>query len=297
MLNNQNAGIWAMRLSRLLSPGSAKYLIKWITKWIASDQRTPLVEAIRCNQWVAGGEQIPSIGINRQVENVLSHAGWSLYNLFHYYENPEKLQELVVFTPEIENVIQRSQEKSHGMIVAGVHLSNFDLVAQAAALHGLNAFALSVPEPGQAIQWQHDLRRQSGLEILDASLPNLRLAIQRLQGGETAVTGIDRPAPDPKLRPIFFGRPAHLAVHYVQLALRANVPVIVMGAIMKADGLYHIHSSGEIHMKSYSDRHVELKNNAERILEIAQGIISQALDQWVVFQPVWPEALPNVPKE
>ena len=297
LLNNQNAGVYAMNLSRSLSPGTAKWVVKWISKWLASNKKLPLVEGIRCNQWVAGGENYTSDELSQRAEMVLYQAGWSYYNLFHHYYQSEKLMNLVVFSPEFEEIIQRSQEKRHGIIVAGVHLSNFDLVAQAAALRGLKAFVLSVPDPDKAIQWQHDLRRQSGLEIMDANLSNLRLAIRKLQDGETVVTGIDRPVPNPKMRPLFFGRPAHLAIHYVQLALRAKVPVIVMGAIMKEDGLYHIHSSGEILMKPHADRHIELDTNAERILEVAQAIIGQALEQWLVFQPVWPESFPNIPND
>lgn len=297
LLNNRNAGEWAFKLSRLLPPAGAKWVVKWISKWIASQPRSPLVQAIRCNQWVAAGESSSSVELDCQVIKVLNHAGLSFYNLFHHFDKPEQLQELVVFSPEIEEVIQRSQENRHGLIVAGIHISNFDLVAQAAAWRGLNAFALSIPEPDQAIQWQHDLRKKSGLEILDANLPNLRSAIHRLQSGETVLTGLDRPVPEPKIKPVFFGRPAHLAVHHVQLAIHAQIPLIVMGAILQADGRYHIHSSGEIQMQSYSDRRTELKNNAERVLEIAQAIISRSLEQWVVFQPIWPEVLPFVPHD
>ena len=65
---------------------------------------------------------------------------------------------------------------------------------------------------------------------------------------------------------------------------------------MESDGRYHIRSSDEIHMQPYSDRQRELQLNAERILEAAEEIIGQAPQQWVVFQPVWPEILPLVPR-
>ena len=49
-------------------------------------------------------------------------------------------------------------------------------------------------------------------------------------------------------------------------------------------------------MRAYSDRQKELKVNAEHVLEVAQEMITASLDQWVVFQPVWPEVLPLVPQ-
>ncbi len=297
ILSNHQAGKWALRVSSLLPPRMGRIIARWLSGWIASRKELPLVEAVRGNQWVVWNEKISSPELDLQTKRVFYQAGLSFYNLFHYFNHPEKLVQLVNFSPEIEEVIMLSQERQRGLIVAGVHLSNFDLVAQAAALHGLKAFALSIPNPDSAIQWQHDLRRRSGLEIFNATLPNLKLAINRLEAGETMVTGLDRPVPDPKLKPIFFGRPAHLAVHHVQLALHAKTPMIVMGAVLQNDGRYHIHASGEIRMKSYTDRQKELMINAEHVLEIAQEIIKKALDQWVIFQPVWPEVLPFVPRD
>jgi lauroyl/myristoyl acyltransferase len=296
LLNNHNAGKWALNLSRLMPPRLGKWVVRVIATGIATQKDLPVVQGVRANQWVVSGERLDATALEKQVSRVFNHAGLSFYNLFHNIHKPNELQSLVVFSPMSEEIIQRSKENRFGLIVAGIHISNFDLVAQAAALRGLKAFALSLPDPDEAVQWQHNLRRRSGLEILDASLPNLRLAIQRLEQGQTAVTGIDRPVPNPKIKPIFFNRPAHLAVHHIQLAIRAKVPVIVMSAAMMSDGRYHISSSEEISMRPYSDRHKELKLNAEHVLEVAQEMIIASLDQWVVFQPVWPEVLPLVPQ-
>ncbi len=296
LVTSQNLGKWALWMSRVLSPQSGKKVVGWLSNWIVSQRQLPLVEAVRCNQWVANGENVSATYLDQQVKKVFYQAGLSFYNLFHFLDSPRQLEELVVFSPEIEAVIQNSREQKKGLIVTGIHMSNFDLVAQAASYHGLQAFALSLPQPDAAIRWQHDLRRKSGLEILDATLPNLKLAIKRLESGETMLTGLDRPVDDPKMKPIFFGRPAHLAVHHVQLALRVNVPVVVMGAVLQEDDRYHIYSSEEITMQTFSDRQIELKANAEHLLESAQEIIRKAVDQWVVFQPVWPEVLPLVPR-
>lgn len=297
ILNSRLAGKWALRVSNLLPPRMGRIIIRRVSGWVASQKKLPLVEAVRGNQWVAWNEKISSPELDLQTKKVFYQAGLSFYNLFHYFDHPEKLVQLVNFSPEIEEVIKLSQEGQRGLIVAGVHLSNFDLVARAAALYGLKAFALSIPNPDSAIQWQHDLRKRSGLDIFDATWPNLKTAIKRLEAGETMITGLDRPVPDPKIKPFFFGRPAHLAVHYVQLAIHTKTPVIVMGAVMQNDGRYHVQASGEIWMKSYADRQKELIINAEHVLEIAQEIIKKALDQWVIFQPVWPEVLSLAPRD
>jgi hypothetical protein len=36
-------------------------------------------------------------------------------------------------------------------------------------------------------------------------------------------------------------------------------------------------------------------NNAEKVLMVAEGFIRRAPQQWAIFQPVWPDLLPQVP--
>jgi len=61
------------------------------------------------------------------VRENLTHIARSIIALFHYLDNPLALQNLVEFDPSIDALIARSQEKHHGVVVTGVHLSNFDL--------------------------------------------------------------------------------------------------------------------------------------------------------------------------
>jgi lauroyl/myristoyl acyltransferase len=203
---------------------------------------------------------------------------------------------LVEFTPRALELIENSRQSKKGAIVAGVHLSNFDLVAQAAALRGLRAVGLSLPEPDEAVEWQHKYRRRSGIEILPASMANIRQVIERLQAGETVLTGIDRPQNGLKYHPRFFGRQAHLPVHYIHIGLKAHVPLVVMAAIWGADNVYHILSSDDIQLEHFPDHQEEIQINSERVLQIAESFILQAPLQWASFHPVWPEILNEVPE-
>lgn len=289
LLHSRRIGEFALRLSRGLSPQWGKRVACWAAWLLSRNKQSEVYRALLANQAVLGAGKVGLPTLHQYVRTVLQNTGVSYYNLFHNMQSPAVLQDLVIFSPEIEEIIQRSREGHHGMVVAGVHLSNFDLVAQAAAYHGLKAIGLSIPNPDEAVAWQHDLRRQSGLEILDANLSNLRRVIQRLQDGETVVTGVDRPIPEAKIRPLFFGHPAHLAVHHIQLALKARVPLFVMGAVYGDDGKYTIHSTGEIHLQHGQDHQQELLFNAELVLDQASQLISLAPQQWAIFQPVWPD--------
>jgi lauroyl/myristoyl acyltransferase len=134
-----------------------------------------------------------------------------------------------------------------------------------------------------------------GLEILPTSTSSMRIAIERMQQGETVLTGIDHPLEQAKYKPRLFGQPAHLPVHYVQLALKANVPVILLASVKDKDGIYRILSSDEIYLQSYAQRQEQIIRNAEMILQIAEGFIQPHLEQWTLVQPVYPEAIERMP--
>lgn len=292
LLNSRRLGGAVFGLCRVLPPGLGLYLAQWIASRIAASRGTPAVQAVRANQWVVNGERLNPLELDQAVLECWQSIARSFYELFHYYSSPETLQSLVVFPSEAETLIARSREARQGMILAGVHLSGFDIMAQAASLRGLRAAVLSLPQPGPAVEWQHSFRRQVGMEILPPTLANLRHTLQRLAAGESMLTGIDRPAPGLKHCLNFFGHPARLPTHYVTLALRAHVPIIVLAPLRGSDGRYRLSLSEELVMRSYSDRDQEIECNAERVLEAAADLIVQAPRQWAVTHPIWPDVLP-----
>jgi len=140
------------------------------------------------------------------------------------------------------------------------------------------------------------MRKKTGMNLIPASLNTLRQAVKHLERGGMVLTGMDHPVPDPKYHPIFFGHAASLPTHYISLALKAHVPVVIMAAVYQADGKYHILSSEPIEMECNADRGREILRNAEIVLEQAERFIRLAPQQWNVPMPIWPQLLGNVPE-
>ena len=80
------------------------------------------------------------------------------------------------------------------------------------------------------------------------------------------LTGMDRPVPNPKTCPRFFGRAAPLPIHSIYLASKARVPVVIMAAIQQADGIYHVLASEPVEMEDYPENETEPLRNAENVL-------------------------------
>jgi len=267
----------------------------WLAERIAARHDLPIVQAIRVNQWVARGRQLDSEELNQSVVEALRFQGRSFYQIFHTLHDPDAMQSMVEFSPTLERIITDSQKNERGLIVLGVHMGNFDLVLQAAAYRGLHALALSLPGNDATIEWQHKFRRNVGMEILPTSASSLRTAIQRLQQGGTVLTGVDHPLETAKYKPNFFGSPASVPVHYVQLAIKSGAPLILLASYKDSNGIYQIMSSDEIQMRSYPNRSEQLLRNAETVLEEAEHFIKSHPTQWMLVQPAWPEEVGRMP--
>lgn len=295
LANSPTVGRIGLALGRSLSPGIGNRLADAIARYLERHASETMRRAIRLNQWVVSGCQASPAELDRLQAGVYRQMMRSFYTLFHYYGKPQAMQALVQFPPDFDLLVKRSQEGKEGLMLAGLHMSHFDLILQAAAQRGLRFFAISLPEATPAIDWQHKLRRASGVEILPASVENLSLAVQRMRAGEVCVTGIDYPVPGVRHKPTFFGRPAALSGHCAMLVLRAGVPVIVAGAEETPEGRPRLLLTEAVSLPFNGDNRQEVQQAAEALLEIAARLIQPRPQHWLMQHPVWPDLLPELP--
>jgi phosphatidylinositol dimannoside acyltransferase len=254
-----------------------------------------MVRAVRANQWVISGERLDKEALDRAVHETYRNSARSIFDLYHYIRNPGTIEQRIVLSATVQQLIQRPEFEQRGLMVAGLHISNFDLFLRALSLRGMRAMILTIPDPQGSQRVEYEMRKKTGMNLVPASFSALRQAIRYLQQGGAVMTGIDRPILKPKYRPRFFGRPADLPTHHVYLAAKAHVPVMVMATIRLPDGKNHVFTSDPIEMESHPDADTEMLRNAEKVLSIGEDFIRQAPSQWSVSLPVWPEALNQTP--
>jgi lauroyl/myristoyl acyltransferase len=295
ILNSKQAGRVALFLSRHIPPSMGYRLARLMAARIAANPETPMVQAIRANQWVVCGGNLSASQLDQAVLDCLGCVARSFFELFRYMNEPARLEEMVIFDRRAQELIQRSLRSERGVVACGLHMGNFDLVVRVAAHKGAHILGLSLPEANEAIEWQHELRRQVGVEILPASIANLRQLIRRLQAGEMVITGIDHPRPGLNYHPVFFGRPAQLPTHHIYLAQKARVPIVLLTSVLEEDGRYHVHTSDYIEMTVSGDHDMDMRQNTEKVMQAAEALISLAPRQWTVFQSVWPGVSQEMP--
>jgi KDO2-lipid IV(A) lauroyltransferase len=282
-------------LAQSLPPRLGYRIAYGLADQIARRRNVPVVQAVRANQWVLSGETLQGAALDQVLRETLRNSAHSLFDLYHYSHQFEATRERIVFESSFQQVAERPEFDGRGLMIAGLHLSNFDLVLQWLCQAGLKPLVLTLPDPKGGRRVEYEIRKRVGMNLLPASVGALRQALKHLQRGGMVLTGIDRPVANPEVCPRFFGCPAALPIHHIFLAMKARVPVLLAVTYLWPDGKYHVLASDPMEMDSRPNADEAILQNAEKLLAVAETFIRRAPQQWSVPLPVWPQILDRVP--
>lgn len=280
-------------LARRLPPWLGYRIADGFAARIAQRRDSRLIRAIRLNQWMASRESLQGEALDQAVRNTLRYSAHSLFDLYHYNHNFDATRQLIVFDSSFDVIARQSEFHPRGLVIAGLHLSSFDLVLQWLCKNGLKPLVLTIPNPSGGRQMEYEIRKRTGMNLIPASVGALKQALKHLQRGGMVLTGIDRPIDKPQVCPRFFGRPAALSIHHIFLASKACVPVVITVAYLQPNGKYHVYASDPIEMEP--DPAERTLRNAEKVLAVAEMFIQRSPQQWSVPLPVWPGVIDQVP--
>jgi phosphatidylinositol dimannoside acyltransferase len=296
-LMNSPAGVTlASLLGRTTPPRLGYAIARLAATWVASRRNSKPVQAARANQWVVNGENATPEALDQAVRAVFQNAARSIYELYHYAGNLQAVGKIFRLDPSAQVFANRPTFDQRGLVVVGLHLNGFDLGLQWICSGEVKPLVLTIPNPQGGRQLEFEMRKKTGMNLIPTSVMGLRQALDYLALGGLVASGLDRPqGTEARHKPLFFGRPANLPTHYIYLALKARVPVMVTASRREADNTYTIFASPPIEMDPYSDRTAALLRNAEKVLAVAENFIRQQPRQWVITLPVWPETVNQVP--
>jgi KDO2-lipid IV(A) lauroyltransferase len=284
-------------LARRLPPQLGYRIAYTFAEQIARQRNSGLLRAIRANHWVASRETLQGEALDEAVRATLRYSAHFLFDLYHYNQDFDATRQQIVFDSSFDRIAQRFEFERRGLMVAGLHLGNFDLVLQWLSKNRLKPLVLTIPNPKGGRHVEYAIRKRTGMNLIPTSVGALRQALRHLQRGGMVLTGIDRPIDDPEICPRFFGRPAALPVHHIFLALKARVPLVITATYLEPDGKYQVFASDPIEMDTYPNTAEAKLRNAEKVLSVAERFIERSPRQWTVPLPVWPEIVDRVPSE
>ena len=296
LITSQTALEFAVSIARVTPPGPGYAIGKGIARWLSSRADSALVRAVRANQWVVAGKTDSSHFLDQAVQAVFRNSARSIYELYHYNQHLRAADQLFCIDPSFQAILARPELDRQGLVLAGLHMLGFDLGLQWLSLAQFKPLVLTIPNPQGGRQIEFDTRRKAGIKMVPGSVKGLLQALRFLKQGGMVMTGIDHPDPENNPRPRFFGLPAALPTHYIYLALKANVPVVVVGSRLEEDGKQHIYASTPIIMNPHPNRADELQINAEKVLSVVEEFIRRDPQQWLISRPVWPEIVQDVPR-
>ncbi len=287
-------------VAQRLSPRLGYPIAYFVAEQIARRRNSKVVRAVRLNQWVVHGGALRGATLDHVVRETFRYSARCIFDLYHYTDDPEGTRQLIVLEPSFQELAHRPEFERRGdrrgLVIVGLHLSNFDLVLQWLCREGMKPLALTIPEPRGGRRMEYEMRKKTGMNLVPVSVGAFRQAIRHLQQGGMVVTGIDRPIPGPEACPRFFGRPAALPMHHIFLATKAPAPLTVAVANLQEDGKYHVFASDPIEMDPHPDPQAGMLRNAEKVLAVAEEFIRRCPRQWSVPLPVWPQLMDLVPK-
>ena len=283
-------------LAYRLPPKVGYHIAYGFAEQIARQKNSRLVRAIRANQRIISRETLLGEALDKAVCETLRFSAHSLFDLYHYIHDFDATRQRIVFDASFDVIARRPEFDRRGLMIAGLHLGNFDLILQWLCRNGLRPLVLTIPEPRGGRQIEYEIRKRTGMNLIPASVGAFRQALKHLQRGGMVLTGIDRPIPHPEAFPRFFGCPAALPIHHIFLAIKARVPVIITATTLQPDGKYHVFASDPLEMHSTPDPNMGMLQNAEQVLSVAENFIRQAPQQWLVPLPVWPAVVDQVPR-
>ena len=170
------------------TPGWLGYRIALtIADIISSRKSWKMIRATRGNQWVVHDEKLDGPSLDKVVAENYRNIATSIYELYHNINDSLAFLRLVEPHPTAIQIVQRPEFSERGLVVAGVHLSNFDMIFQMVGLASIHAIALTLPELNAGYQKQLDMRQKKGVHVLRASVGAIKQAVEHLKSGQIKV--------------------------------------------------------------------------------------------------------------
>ena len=204
-----------LSLARNTPPWLGYAIGRVVARWIGTARNSDLLSAARLNQWVASGEVLDRDHLNTAVLAHFQHQARSIYDLYHNFQDLAAASRLFKFAPNFQNLVKRPKFDQRGLVVAGLHMSGFDLALRWLCPDQMDPLSLTIPNPEGGRRMEFQMRARSGLNLVPGSVEGLRQGLRYLKRGGIGSNGYRPPPREPSPPQIlrascFSANPPHL---------------------------------------------------------------------------------------
>jgi uncharacterized protein len=193
---------------------------------------------------------------------------------------------------EEREIIRSVWGRGRGVLFITLHLGNWEHGGLLLADMGIKLTVLTLPEPEDRLT---DLRSASrarwGIETLIVGRDQFAFVevIKRLQDGGALAISVDRPPERGSVLVEMFGRPFRASIAAAELARASGCALIGVTVVRQREG-YAVRLLPEfVYDRRALGSHEARCELTQQILRAFEPQISEHLDQWYHFVPIWPE--------
>jgi phosphatidylinositol dimannoside acyltransferase len=245
--------------------------------------------SVRDNLRHALSSSYPEAAIERLVRGVFRTGAKNYYDLLRLPKlRPKEIENLVQIHgwSNLEDALALGR----GVILVTAHLGSFELVCQVLAAR---QFKVTVPaeqvQPRVLFEFVTRQRSYHGLMFVPAEVGVMRRLAKALRRNELVGLAVDRNVLSGGTPLPFFGAEASFQAGAVALARRLGSPVVAAFCIRRGDNTSEGFIEPALPMQVTDDEEVDVRVNLRTILDVLQRYITSYPDQWVAFEPVWPQ--------
>ncbi|HET9660073.1 MAG TPA: lysophospholipid acyltransferase family protein [Thermomicrobiales bacterium] len=191
-------------------------------------------------------------------------------------------------------VLAEASARGQGVIILTAHLGSFDTMGSAVAAKGYSIAALTARTTSRfAFEFVSFLRLAHRLQLIEASSSGVREAIAHLRAGNVLCLLSDRDFFLNGQRIEFFGEETTLPIGAARLARDTGATIVPIFAVRQQHG-HALMIEPSFTVEKTANRDADVERAMKRVVGAMEHAISNAPDQWVMFQRVWPEETPIV---
>ena len=128
LINSPFALRFTSLLARAIPPSVGYPLCDRIGSSLATRRDVKVTQAVRINQWVARGADLSELELDHAVRETLQNNARDIYHLYRYLGRPAAIRAMICLSPQAHEILERPEFADRGLIILGLHLSNFDLI-------------------------------------------------------------------------------------------------------------------------------------------------------------------------
>ncbi len=186
--------------------------------------------------------------------------------------------------------LEQALAEGKGAIVAAPHMGSFEMMTQLAAGRSI---AVTVPierlKPDRLFRLMVDMRSHQGTRVVPADRGALRAMCAALRRNEVVVIAADRDVLGMGMEVEFFGEKAKLPTAPAVISLRTGAPLLVAYTLQRPGGFYYVEVFPPVPRPTTGDARQQVLAVTQAVTSAIESVISRYPEQWVVFQPVWPD--------